>query len=77
MSKFLMQKGANINAIGGRWGTCLQRAGGDSDDELLRLVLDAGAVVNLEGGLYGSPLQATSSHGISATCASSSNSKLT
>ena len=34
---------------------CLQRVAWDSDDELLRLVLDAGADVNLEGGLYDSP----------------------
>jgi hypothetical protein len=51
---------------------CLQSAEWDSDDELLRLVLDAGADVKLEGG---SRLPAVMV--ISARCASSSNSKLT
>lgn len=58
--KFLLEKGADVNALGGQWGTPLQGAAASDkpDKEIINLLLEAGADVNAQGGHYGNVLQA-------------------
>ncbi|KAK5633165.1 hypothetical protein RRF57_008879 [Xylaria bambusicola] len=60
--KLLLDKGANINAKGGFYGNALQAAcfshEGDLRGSVVELLLDRGADINAQGGHYGTALQA-------------------
>ena len=58
-----LEKGANINAQGGYFGTALQAACYKGNARLVDLLLKKGADINAQGGYYGSALQAACSRG--------------
>ncbi|KAJ7889168.1 hypothetical protein B0H14DRAFT_2562009 [Mycena olivaceomarginata] len=57
--KLLIEKGANLNAQGGRFGNVLQVASITGNKEMVQLLIEKGANVNAQGGEYGNVLQAT------------------
>lgn len=63
----LLEKGADINAQGGLYGTALQAASLDRDSSIVQRLLEKEANVNAQGGLYGTALQAASVHGPDST----------
>jgi ankyrin repeat protein len=59
---FLLDRGAEVNAQGGRYGNALQAAAiVRQQTEIVALLLDRGAEVNAQGGQYGNALQAAAS----------------
>ena len=56
--KLLLDKGADVNAQGGEYGSALQAAAATGNSEVIELLLDKGADVNLHGGKYVNALQA-------------------
>lgn len=54
----LLDRGANINAQAGLYGTALQAACCNINQVIVRLLLDRGANINARGGEYGNALQA-------------------
>lgn len=57
--KMLLEAGADVDAVEGRYGTALQAACVRKDIEMVHLVLEHGAIINTEPyGEYGSALQA-------------------
>ncbi|KAI9703722.1 MAG: hypothetical protein M1836_007492 [Candelina mexicana] len=63
VTRLLIEAGADVDAQGGLYGTALQAASGEGDNEIVQQLLDAGADVNAQGGLYGTALQAASREG--------------
>ena len=61
--KILLEKGADPNAAGGRYGNALQAAASQGHLDVLELLLGGGANVNQAGGDYGNALQGASSYG--------------
>ncbi|KAF7510671.1 hypothetical protein GJ744_006037 [Endocarpon pusillum] len=61
--RLLIEKGANVNAQGGRCGSALQAASLHGYEQIVQLLIEKGANVNAQGGTYGSILQAASSGG--------------
>ncbi|KAI9766558.1 MAG: hypothetical protein M1839_004885 [Geoglossum umbratile] len=61
--KLLLEKGADVNAQGGRHGNALQAASSYGYNQIVRQLLEKGADVNAQGGLYGNALQAASFYG--------------
>ncbi|ORY14308.1 hypothetical protein BCR34DRAFT_479796, partial [Clohesyomyces aquaticus] len=61
--KLLLDKSANVNAQGGRYGNALQAASWNGHEQVVKLLLNKGADVNAQGGEYGNALQAASSNG--------------
>ncbi|KEY72966.1 hypothetical protein S7711_10190 [Stachybotrys chartarum IBT 7711] len=61
--ELLLDKGANVNAEGGKYGNALYAASSEGHDKIVELLLDKGANVNAEGGKYGNALYAASSEG--------------
>jgi ankyrin repeat protein len=59
----LLDKGAEVNAHGGRYGNALQAASEGGHEQVVKALLDAGAEVNAQGGDYGNALQAASEGG--------------
>ncbi|KAJ7694894.1 ankyrin repeat-containing domain protein, partial [Mycena rosella] len=59
----LLEKGANVNAAGGRCGSSLQAAAARGHTEIFGILLEKGADINAAGGLYGSSLQAAAAGG--------------
>ncbi|KFA79857.1 hypothetical protein S40288_10302 [Stachybotrys chartarum IBT 40288] len=59
----LIIKGADVNALGGRYGNALQAASNEGHDEIVKLLLQKGADINAQGGIYGNALQAASNEG--------------
>ncbi|KAJ7877430.1 ankyrin repeat-containing domain protein [Mycena olivaceomarginata] len=59
----LLQRGADVNAQSGKYGTALQAASLRSHLEPARLLLEHGADVNAQGGQYWSALRAASAEG--------------
>lgn len=59
----LLGKGADTNAVSGRYGTALTAASRRGHEEIARLLSDNGANFNAEAGDYGTALQAPSYHG--------------
>ncbi|KAI9884227.1 MAG: hypothetical protein M1823_003976 [Watsoniomyces obsoletus] len=59
----LIQKGADANALGGRYGTALQAASAHGHTRVVKLLLSQRAEVNVKGGHYGTALQAASLEG--------------
>ena len=58
ITRKLLDKGADVNAHGGRYGNALQAASAGGHKEMATLLLDKGADVNAQGGRYGNALQA-------------------
>ncbi|KAF7966438.1 hypothetical protein HWV62_38376 [Athelia sp. TMB] len=56
----LITCGADINALGGKWGTALQAASHENHLAICQLLLEKGADVNATGGKYGTALQVAS-----------------
>ncbi|KAK1958640.1 purine and uridine phosphorylase, partial [Colletotrichum sublineola] len=50
VSRYLLDKGADVNAQGGEYGNALQAASLESHKEIVQLLLDRGADVNAQGG---------------------------
>jgi hypothetical protein len=61
--ELLLDRGADINAQGGRYGNALQAASVRGHVEVVRLLLNRDADVNAQGGKYGNALQAASFQG--------------
>jgi ankyrin repeat protein len=58
--KLLLDRGANINAMGGAFGNALQIASSRGNKEIAELLLDRGADINAQGGEHGFALHAAS-----------------
>ncbi|KAJ6549563.1 ankyrin repeat-containing domain protein [Mycena vulgaris] len=58
--RLLLERGADINAQGGRHKNALQAASVGGHLDLARLLLDCGANINAQGGEHGNALQAAS-----------------
>lgn len=61
--RILVDKGINVNAQGGRYGSALQIAYRQSDETIVRLLFDKGADVNAQGGIHRNALQAACDQG--------------
>jgi ankyrin repeat domain-containing protein 50 len=61
--QLLLDRGADVNAQGGRYSNALQAASAGGDEKVVQLLLDKGADVNVQGGHYGNALQAASAGG--------------
>ncbi|KAF8193116.1 ankyrin repeat-containing domain protein [Mycena galopus ATCC 62051] len=61
--QLLLEKGADINAIGGKYGSALGVASWQVKLEIVQLLLEKGAEINLAGGECGSALGAASCGG--------------
>ncbi|KAL8765444.1 MAG: hypothetical protein Q9209_007471 [Squamulea sp. 1 TL-2023] len=61
--RLLLDKGADVNAYGGYFGTALQTASARGHYKIVQLLLDKGADVNAQGGIYNNALQAASALG--------------
>ncbi|KAJ6592423.1 ankyrin repeat-containing domain protein [Mycena capillaripes] len=59
----LLEKGADINAAGGSYGSSLQAAAVVGHTEIVNILLEKGADINAAGGSYGSSLQAAAARG--------------
>ncbi|KAJ7318040.1 hypothetical protein DFH08DRAFT_942666, partial [Mycena albidolilacea] len=59
----LLDKGTDVNAARGIYGSCLQAATLGGHTEIVCILLDKGADVNAAGGEYGSSLQAAAKGG--------------
>ncbi|MCJ1463906.1 hypothetical protein MMC07_002515 [Pseudocyphellaria aurata] len=62
-ARFLPENGANVNGVGGRFGTALQAASRGDHKETARLLLMNWVDVNAVGGRYGTALHAASRNG--------------
>ncbi|KAJ6607607.1 ankyrin repeat-containing domain protein [Mycena sp. CBHHK59/15] len=58
--RLLLEKGADVNAQGGAYGSALQATSYRGTIEIVGLLLEKGADVNAQGGVFGSALQAAS-----------------
>ncbi|KAF2726519.1 ankyrin, partial [Polyplosphaeria fusca] len=61
--KLLLEKGADPNAQGGRYGNALQAASLGGHEMVVKLLLEKGADPNAQGGCYDNALQAASEGG--------------
>ncbi|RYP53496.1 hypothetical protein DL768_001533 [Monosporascus sp. mg162] len=59
----LLDKGADVDIRGGRYGSALQMASLRGYEKIVQLLLEKGADINIEGGGYGSPLRMASLRG--------------
>lgn len=60
LAEVLLARGADVNALGGRYGNPLQAASFEGYKDMVELLLARGADVNASGGHHGSALQAAS-----------------
>jgi ankyrin repeat protein len=56
MVQLLIDPEADVNAVGGKFGTALQATTFRNNESIIKILLDAGADVTLGGGDFGSPL---------------------
>ncbi|KAM0708540.1 hypothetical protein Q7P35_005192 [Cladosporium inversicolor] len=61
--RFLLDKGADVNAQGREYSNALQAASARGHNEIVQQLLDKGADVNTQGGHHGNALQAASAGG--------------
>ncbi|KAJ7819608.1 ankyrin repeat-containing domain protein [Mycena olivaceomarginata] len=61
--RLLLERGADVNAQGGRYGNALQAASKGGHLDLAQLLVERGAAVNAQGGRYGNALQAALARG--------------
>jgi hypothetical protein len=54
----LLEKGAEVNVQGGKYGNALQAASIRGDEGIVKVLLEKGAEVNAQGGIYCNALQA-------------------
>jgi ankyrin repeat protein len=66
MAELLLDKGADVNAQGGRYGNALQAASERGDEAVVKLLLDKGADVNAQSRRYGNALYTASYRGYEA-----------
>ena len=59
----ILQRNADVNAQGGRYGNALQAASEHGHEQVVQILLDAGGEVNAQGGWYGNALYAASEGG--------------
>jgi ankyrin repeat protein len=59
--QMMLEAGANVNQVGGEWGTALQAASYGGHVPLVQQLLNAGADVDQVGGTYGNALTAAAS----------------
>ena len=52
MIQMLLDKGAEVNARGGKYGNALQAASQGGHKKVIQILLDKGAEVNAQGGFY-------------------------
>jgi ankyrin repeat protein/Cdc6-like AAA superfamily ATPase len=64
----LLDLGADVNALGGEYDTCLIAASSRGDSELVRLFLDRGAEVYHRSDKHGTALEAAEAAGHQAIC---------
>ncbi|KAF7968345.1 hypothetical protein HWV62_30939 [Athelia sp. TMB] len=57
---YLINRGASIDALGGKWGTALEAASAEGHLKTCQLLLGHGADINAAGGKYGTALQTAS-----------------
>ncbi|KZP14309.1 ankyrin [Athelia psychrophila] len=62
-TKLLLECGADVDSLGGVFGTALQAAAHEGSIETVKLLLEYGTDVNLQGGDCGTALQAASYEG--------------
>ena len=55
MVKLLLDKGADVNAVGGEYGNALQAASYGGHDKVMQMLLEKGADVKMQGGHYSEP----------------------
>ena len=63
MLQILLKYKADVNLVGGHYGTVLQAVSFEGHLEVMQILLDHNADVNLVGGHYSTALQAASSGG--------------
>ncbi|CAN9393024.1 unnamed protein product [Alternaria alternata] len=63
MAELLLDKGADVNAQGGRYGNALQAASAKGHEQVVKTLLKAGANVDAQSEDYGNSLQAASYEG--------------
>jgi Ankyrin repeats (3 copies) len=61
--RLLLEKGADVNAQGGKYGNALQAASHEGHDQIVQWLLEKEADVNAQGGLFGNALQTASDKG--------------
>ncbi|PGH05933.1 hypothetical protein GX51_02714 [Blastomyces parvus] len=62
--RLFLERGANVNAQGGYYGTALQAAASQEGNEnIVEMLLERGADINAQGGDYGNALQVASFRG--------------
>ena len=59
----LLEKGADINAQGGLYGSALQAASAEGKEEIVAMLLEKGADANAQDGIYGNMLLAATAQG--------------
>jgi ankyrin repeat protein len=64
--QLLLERKADVNAQGGRYGNALQAASAKGHKQIVKMLLDNGAEINAQGGEYGNALQAASDGGYEA-----------
>jgi ankyrin repeat protein len=62
----LLDKGADTNAQGGRYGNALQAASDGGYEQVVWMLLDKGVDINTQGERYSNALQAASAGGYTA-----------
>ena len=59
----LLERGADVNAQGGIYGSALQAACSRGHNKIVQMLLEWGADINADNEYYGSALQAACSEG--------------
>lgn len=63
ITQMLVDKGAEVNAQGGYYGSALRAASARGHEQVVKMLLDKDADINAQGGRYGNALQAASAKG--------------
>lgn len=63
LAEVLLQKGTNVDAQGGYFGTALQAAAAEGKDKIVAMLLNYRADVNAQGGHFNTALQAAAAEG--------------
>jgi hypothetical protein len=59
----LLLADANVNIVGGRYGTAIQAAAADGYQDIVEMLIQAKADVNIVGGIHGTAIQAAAAGG--------------